>query len=275
MVQMKVINDLSFLIQLNQSNVTYVLLHGFPDTKEVWLPVLNQIKGANCIALDLPSFGLSKIVDDAHMEMDMIADKIIQSLSILGIDSFSLVGHDWGGFIAWAIYSKAPQCINSITLTNATHPKVYCDLLKTSALQRQIGKYATFFTTPGAAARLMEDQAKALKLYHPFVEDEGPGSRQFFEEKWHDYDRLNAALGIYRANFENIVQGRVPLVKAHVPVRVFWGKGDHSLVVENATSLEAYCTAAFAYEFVEGGHWAFVKQAAAFCRFLESTHEDN
>lgn len=272
MVQVKVINDLSFLVQLNKSGVTHVLLHGFPDTKEVWLPVLDRMKQGSFVAPDLPSFGLSKMVDDAHMEVGVIADKIIDSLSTLGIDSFSLVGHDWGGFIAWEIYSKVPQRVSSITLTNATHPKVYSDLLKTSPMQGQIGKYAAFFTTAGAAARLMADQAKALKLYHPFFADEGPGSREFFEEKWRDSERVNAALGIYRANFEKIVQGKVPSVKATVPVRVFWGKNDHSLVVDHIAGLEAYSLAGYSYELVEGGHWAFVEHADAFCRFLESAH---
>jgi pimeloyl-ACP methyl ester carboxylesterase len=271
----KVINDLSILVQLNKSNEAQVFLHGFPDTKEVWLPVLDRLSGKNFIVPDLPSFGSSKIVDDAHMEMSLIADQIVDSISTLGIDCFSLVGHDWGGFIAWEIYSKAPQRVSSITLTNATHPKVYSELLKTSALQRQIGKYASFFTSVGAPARLMADQAKALKLYHPFFVEEGPGSRLFFEEKWRDSERLNAALGIYRANLENIVQGKVPLVKAKVPVKVFWGTSDHSLVVENAVGLEAHCLAGYSYKFVEGGHWAFVEQADAFCRFLESTHVES
>ena len=275
MVKVKVIDDISVLFQLKGSAETYVFLHGFPDTKEVWLPILDRLSSKNFIAPDLPSFGSSKIVDDHHMDMAIIADKILDTISALGIDSFSLVGHDWGGFIAWEIYGKAPQRVTSINLTNGTHPQVYSDLLKTSSTQRQIGKYASYFTTIGAATRLMEDHAKALKLYHPFSAEDGPGSQNFFEEKWCDLNQLHAALGIYRANFDNIIQGRVPLVKASVPVRVFWGKKDHSLLIENAICLEAYCLAGCSYSFVEGGHWAFIEHLDGFCRFLESCHVES
>jgi pimeloyl-ACP methyl ester carboxylesterase len=161
--------------------------------------------------------------------------------------------------------------VSSITLTNGTHPKAYSDLLKTSSVQRQIGKYASFFTTAGAAEYLKANQAKVLKLYHPFLAEDGPGSVSFFEEKWREPTRLQAALGIYRANLDNIIHGRVSSMKAAVPVRVYWGKNDHALVVENATRLNDYGLAGGVCELVEGGHWAFLEHLEEFCRFLEGT----
>jgi pimeloyl-ACP methyl ester carboxylesterase len=271
-VQVKQVANLSMLIDLNGSRETLVFLHGFPDTKEVWLPVLNQLSGKNLVAPDLPSFGSSDMVDDKEMNVTIIADRILSSLTHLGIESFSLVGHDWGGFIAWEIYSKYPQRVTAMYLTNGTHPRVYSNLLKTSTKQAQIAKYASFFTTDGAVDRLRQDQFKALKLYHPFNKETGPGSVSFFEEIWRDPSRLHAALGIYRANLDNIILGRVPDVKASVPLRIFWGKNDHSLVMENATDLEDYCLAGCFYDYVAGGHWAFLEHLDDFCRFLETSH---
>lgn len=262
MVQVIEYLGMSCLANLEGTGEVYVFLHGFPDTKEVWLPIIERMP--RFIAIDLPSFGMSNLVPDSEMMITLIASNILLLIKKLRFDSFTLVGHDWGAMIAWELYSQAKTQVTSMIFANGPHPWVYHKILANSADQREIWKYVSFFCSEGAAQRLFQNKMKALKRYHPFELGDGEGSEAAFEKKWSDLNRIQACLGIYRANFQNILSGNVTSVKAEVPVRVLWGKEDHSLVVEQSQLLQDQCTAGYSVNYVSGGHWAFLEKVSLF-----------
>jgi len=265
MVQVINSHGLSCLARVNGGNHFVIFIHGFPDTKEVWMPVIRALpQDIQFIAPDLPSFGESEIVSDSDMRLDSIVDRICKVLDTMGCASYTLVAHDWGSIIAWQLYSRFARRVDAMIHANGPHPYVYHNLLNTSPAQREIGKYASFFCSDLAVGRLSMDGLKALKRFHPFSDSDGPGSEEFFQSKWSDPHRLGACLGIYRSNFNDLIEGHVTGVTSAAPVRILWGVNDHSLVREQAHDVREFCAAGCEILYVEGGHWSFLEHTEKF-----------
>ena len=269
MVQVKFLNGLSYLERGPKKATSLVFLHGFPDSKEIWIPTMKTLDDIHCLAIDLPSFGSSNIVADDEMKISAIAKRVFETLMMIDIKETILIGHDWGAFIAWALAIGSDLTIKKLILSNGTNPSVYADLYQNSAAQRQIGSYASQFCNSSAANRLLINNMRGLKMYHPFVAIDGPGSEIFFEHLWNDEHRLNSALGIYRANFNDIISNKLAFGKVNCPLALFWGKDDHSLVIDHVAAMSNLCSGPVQSLITDGGHWSFVKDALGFSTFIK------
>ena len=97
-----------------------LFLHGSPDTHEMWLPVVTQLKDhVRCIALDLPGFGESTLPADFDLTLDNMADFICSVIVDLGIDEpVTLVTTDFGGHYGLAFMVKYPEQVRGIAISN-------------------------------------------------------------------------------------------------------------------------------------------------------------
>jgi pimeloyl-ACP methyl ester carboxylesterase len=96
-----------------------VLLHGYLESMVIWeefVPLL--YKDVRVVTLDLPGHGISLINGEVHT-MEYLADCVANTMQTLGIDSYSVVGHSMGGYVALAMLDKYSERLNSITLLSS------------------------------------------------------------------------------------------------------------------------------------------------------------
>lgn len=87
---------------------------------------------------------------DAY-KTDKLVDDVFALADALGIDRFALVGHDWGGAVAWAAALRGDPRLTRLAIVNAPHPVIFQKSLIENAEQRAASQYMTAFRAPGFA----------------------------------------------------------------------------------------------------------------------------
>ncbi|MFF5294347.1 alpha/beta fold hydrolase [Paractinoplanes globisporus] len=247
------INDISLYVRDTGSGVPVVLLHGWPDTGDLWqhqVPALTAA-GYRVIAPDLRGFGRSgKPADLAAYAVPIMVGDVLGVLDALDIESAHLVGHDWGAAIAWMTAAVAPDRIASITAMSVGHPEA----LRSAGLrQREKSWYMLLFQFMGVAERwLSDDGFRNLREWsaHPDIEP--------VVERLTDPAALTASLALYRAILppESLVEPRVSLPPVAAPAMGVWGSADRALIEAGMTGSAGHVTGPWRYERVEdAGHW--------------------
>lgn len=148
----KLPNGIAFLRPFRGPRHTIVYLHGFPENAYCWMNYLEQDDGVDRIAFFLrgyfPSF--SPIGAQYYQHQHLVND-IIESLHLLGVQQFSLVGHNWGGTLAYLIADDLEQRgqsgrVHSMTIQNAPHPKLLWEQM--TMQQACMSWYALVFKIP-------------------------------------------------------------------------------------------------------------------------------
>lgn len=107
--------------------VPMLMLHGSPDTAEMWNPLIDRLKDrVRCIAVDLPGFGRSTMPDNFELTLDRYADFMNALLDKLGIqEPVYLVSADFGTHYAQAFLVKYPQRVRGVVVSNSTFHSDY------------------------------------------------------------------------------------------------------------------------------------------------------
>lgn len=237
-----------------------LLLHGFPDSAEMWSGVARNLvaAGYRCIAPDTVGCGESAMaprVRDYHMSA--ITSDFIALLDQLGIDAVALVGHDWGAILAWHLSAHHPRRVRRLVAVSVGHPTAYAHA---GLGQKLRGWYTVFFQLRGVAERLLLREGPThlsrLVALHPDPEEVMRRMRQ--------PGRLTAALRIYRANLLDVLFKVCPSVKC--PMLGLWSTGDVYLTERQMRDSAKFVEAAFHMEVVEGGHWIPLEQPEALAK---------
>jgi pimeloyl-ACP methyl ester carboxylesterase len=211
-----------------------ILLHGFPEMAHSWrhqLPALADA-GFHAIAPDLRGYGDSDrppAVDD--YAAPKLAGDIVGLITALGHERAHLVGHDWGGSLAWALAARAPEVVRTLSALNAPHP-VASSETRQEPEQQQKAWYMLLFNFPGVAeAWLSKDDFANLRR---FVFDTAapeafpPEDRERFVAALARDGALTAALNWYRANIppSSWLSPPPDMPPVTVPTMVVWGEAD-------------------------------------------------
>lgn len=103
-----------------------VLLHGFPENWYSWrnqLPAL-AAAGFTAIAPDLRGYGQSGTPSGGY-DIRTLAGDIAQFIEALGYERVAVVGHDWGGAVAWAVAMLHPERVSRLAVLDAAHPAAF------------------------------------------------------------------------------------------------------------------------------------------------------
>lgn len=114
------IQDANIYVYESGQGMPVLLLHGSPDTHEMWLPLIQYIRdNARCIAPDLPGFGQSTMPDDFGLTLDNMADFVHDLIIALEIkEPVTLVTTDFGGHYGLAFAVKYPEMIRGVAISN-------------------------------------------------------------------------------------------------------------------------------------------------------------
>ncbi len=223
-----------------------LLLHGFP---EHWLAWRHQIPalaaaGFRAVAPDLRGYNLSaKPAGVSSYRMEHLAGDVARLVRHLGYERTHLVGHDWGGAIAWCVPALHPGLVDRLAILNAPHPILFRKKLATLAQARR-SSYVFFFQIPYFPERsLLGHRAGFLKRMlrrDPTTPGAfSPAEIEAYREAFLQPGAAKAAINYYRAAFRSGT--RIPGLRRSldaVPTLVLWGEGDRYLGPELLDGLE-------------------------------------
>ena len=206
-----------------------VMIHGFPD---YWYSWRHQMEALNdrfrIAAVDQRGYNRSdrpKGVE--NYAMPLLVQDVAAVIAAEGEETASVVGHDWGGIVAWNLAMARPELVDLLVILNMTHPNGFARELRNNPEQQANSQYAMEFQKPGAHEQLT---AEALAVW---VADESARGRYVEAFERSDFE---AMLNYYKANFPDVgpaandAPARPPLPKVQAPVLMFHGLDDQAVL---------------------------------------------
>jgi pimeloyl-ACP methyl ester carboxylesterase len=150
--------------------VPVVLCHGFPELAFSWRHQIRDLarRGIRVIAPDQRGYGLSDSPESVEaFDIAALTGDIIALLDSRGIAKAVIVGHDWGGLVAWALATRYPERVDSVISLNTPYTK-RAPQDPISLYRKRFGPdhYIVFFQEPGAAEAVLEaDVERVLRFY--------------------------------------------------------------------------------------------------------------
>ncbi len=235
-----------------------VLIHGFPDFWYTWRAQMPELaKHHQVVAIDQRGYNLSDKPEGVeNYAMGKLAGDVAAVIQHFGRDKATVVGHDWGGMVAWTLAMTRPELVERLIILNLPHPRGLTRELANDPAQQKASQYARDFQKPDAAAKIKPEMlafwvkdAEARKVY---VEAFGRSS----VEGMLNYYKANYPLEPYRER----PAGDFPPVKC--PVLMIHGLGDTALLPGALNDTWKWIDAELTLVTIPGaGH--FVQQDAA------------
>ncbi|GJD47496.1 Epoxide hydrolase A [Methylobacterium crusticola] len=244
-----------------------VLLHGFPEFWWGWRHQIGPLAeaGMRVVAPDQRGYNLSSKPDDlAAYHLDRLAADVIGLADAYGRDRISVVGHDWGGLVAWWAAAQHPGRIERAAILNAPHPDVFGAYARRHPSQALRSTYVGLFQLPW----LPEAALRAggfLGLRRALATSSRPGTftpadLDRYAAAWRQPGALTGMLNWYRAL--RLARRAAP-APVRPPVLVLWGEKDTALETGLARASLALCEAGSARWFPEATHWVQHEEVAA------------
>jgi len=240
-----------------------VLLHGFPDFWYSWrhqLPAL-AAAGYRAVAVDQRGYNLSdKPRGVRAYDVGTLARDVADLVAALGEERATVVGHDWGGMVAWTVAMRHSDVIERLVILNAPHPERFVRALATL---RQLRKswYMAFFQLPRLPEALIrrDDFASLRRLLKgdPVRPDAFTDADiERYVEALARPGALTAALNYYRALVRRDPRRAASDVRrTDAPVLVVWGERDRYLGPELAAPSAALVPNARVERLPDASHW--------------------
>jgi epoxide hydrolase 4 len=222
-----------------------LMLHGFPEFWYSWrhqIPVFAESR--NVVAVDLRGYNDSdKPVEQSAYRLSTLVEDIRGVIQGLGYERCVLVGHDWGGIIAWAFASVCPEFIERLIILNVPHPGKFREGLRTLP-QLLKSWYILFFQIPllpewilsqnhfAVLAKILTQTAMSPITFPPEV-------TAAYREAAAKPGAIAAMLNYYRDLFQNgSFKKDWGIIQA--PTLLIWGENDVALGKELTLGTQAY-----------------------------------
>ena len=213
-----------------------VLLHGFPDCSFTWrhqLPAL-AAAGFHAVAPDLRGYdGSSRPPGVRAYATARLADDIVGLVAALGEERADLVGHDWGGGVAWTVAMLHPERVRRLAILNAPHPVTFRRHLRTLQQARR-SWYIFALQLPVMPERGLarNDFASLRSVFRSASARPGAFTDDDIErhiDALRPPGALSAAINYYRAAFRDAGRAAEQARRIEAPVLVLWGDQDRYL----------------------------------------------
>ena len=236
-----------------------VFLHGFPESHRTWRHQIAHLSGRfRCIAPDQRGYrGSSRPEGVENYTPDKLIGDVFQLADALGVGQFTILGHDWGGAIAWGVALMGQgKRVTRAVIANAPHPVIFPRLLWTDPQQREASQYMRAFRDTANDALVREHGLGALLMKalswnrSAALED---AERDALLQDWSNPATAIAMLNWYRASSINVPPmdapfalpegySDVPLPPLAIPTLVIWAMHDLALPACNLEGMDKLVT---------------------------------
>jgi epoxide hydrolase 4 len=260
-----------------------IFLHGFPEFWYAWRKQLEEF-GRDFIAVgpDMRGYNLSskpaaveeydigKLVGDVRALVEHLA-----AAHHLHAAKCFLVGHDWGGIVAWATAMACPEVVERLVIINAPHPKIFERELRENPKQQEASQYMLVFRSPQAEAMM---SANNFALMQETILREGmrqgyisEADRKAYVEAWSQPGALTGGLNYYRAaevgppvGGHDTYKMKRPTASFEVkaPTLAIWGEKDPYILTDNLNGLEQYVPKLTVERIPDATHWVVHEKPA-------------
>jgi len=237
-----------------QDGPAVVLLHGFPQTSRSWgavVPALAEA-GYRVVAPDQRGYSPgARPVGVERYATDALADDVAELADALGIDTFHLVGHDWGASIAWVAATRHADRIRTLTTVSVPHLAAFGEALRNDPDQQERSAYIGLFRMEGKAEQVLlaDDAERLISMYEGRVRDDDVAA---YVALLREPGALTAALGYYRAMQADL--SGLPAVT--MPTTFVWSSGDRALGPRGAHRCGDFVDADYRFvELADISHW--------------------
>ena len=251
-----------------------VLLHGFPEFWYGWRGQIGPLAeaGYRVLAPDQRGYNASdKPPGVASYALDVLADDVVGLIDARGRERASVIGHDWGGVVAWGAIARRPDRFDRAAILNAPHPDAMLRELKGNTGQLLKSWYALFFQLPRLPEAMLR-RADFRWLVRAMRGSSRPGTFQpadfeRYRRAWSEPKALTSMVNWYRAGLKIKHQAYAdPLVK--VPTLMIWGAKDRFLGPGVARSSYVLCESGRLEWIEEATHWVQHEEPARVNRLI-------
>jgi pimeloyl-ACP methyl ester carboxylesterase len=233
-----------------------LLLHGFAESMHYWRAQVTALADAGYRAVAPGQRGYSPGArpdpnDCANYHIDRLMDDAMAMVSACGTGDrrFHLVGHDWGGSIAWALADRLPQRLASLTVLSRPHPNAFNRALQLpDGEQARRSRHHTAFLEPNAADMVLASDARWLRERWAAAGVPAEAIALHLSVLGNK-EAMNAALAWYRAR--GAIRG--PLGPIQVPTLYIWGDADDTVGRVAAEGTRDFVSAPYRFEVLRGG----------------------
>jgi len=243
-----------------------LLLHGFPETSYGFRHQIERLarRGFRAVAPDQRGYspGARPADVDAYRMSALVGD-VLGIADALGRLRFHLVGHDWGGAVAWQVALRRPERLFSLSVLSTPHPRAFGRALADpDSEQSKRSSYFAEFAADDAEERFLADDCREL---HRILDTPGitARDRDLYLRDLCSREALRGALNWYRAllRARSVPATRRPSATGSpapltVPTLYLWGDRDGAFGREAVEATAEFVAGPFEFHVVEGvGHW--------------------
>ena len=210
-----------------------VMIHGFPDFWYSWRHQMDALaKEFQVVAIDQRGYNLSdKPKGVEQYDMKLLVGDVAAVIKHLGRDKATIVGHDWGGMVAWQFAMNLPQMTENLVVLNLPHPTGLLRELKSNPEQIKNSEYArTFQTQTPKDPTVFFGRPMTAENLSGWVTD--PAARTRYVDAFQRSD-FDAMLNYYKRNYPPVSGDALPVPpafpKVKAPVLQFHGLNDFAL----------------------------------------------
>lgn len=253
-----------------------IFLHGFPQFWYMWRDQLLEFsKDYLAVAPDMRGYNTSSKPKDLEQYR---TEHMVEDLRALVEEHFKrkkfiLVGHDWGGVVAYPFANRHPELLEKLIIINAPHPNVFANLLSKNKDQQSSSQYVLFFRSEQAETMLSANNyANLLNVIKTKEMEFTDDDAQMYIDAWAQPGSLTGGLNYYRAasmtppkqgeKIDNLMseQTFVNKIMINVPTLVIWAEKDTALTTHNLEGLDEYIPELTIKRIAEGSHWVINEQ---------------
>lgn len=249
-----------------------LMLHGFPEFWYSWRHQIPEFaKNYKVVALDLRGYNESdKPQQQSAYVMSELVKDVEGVIQGLGYDRCVLVGHDWGGAIAWNFAYAHPEMVERLIVLNLPHPAKFAEGLRTPG-QLLRSWYAFFFQVPALPEFLIQwsDYQVIESAFKGMAINKSAFTQADIEAYKDAASRrgaLTAMLNYYRKAFTNVMSGDWSVLQ--VPTLMIWGEEDTALGKELTYGTEKYVRDFQIRYIPKCSHWVQQEQPALVNQYM-------
>jgi epoxide hydrolase 4 len=244
-----------------------IMLHGFPECWYSWRHQMRALSDSfDCVAPEMRGYGETDAPHGvSNYTLDQLVGDVADLIDALGRKRATIIGHDWGGGVAWATALMRPDVIERLVVLNCPHLKRFGEEIRRNPRQMIRSWYMLFFQIPRLPEAMFRARNYAL-LERAFRDNAiqkdafSDADFAFFREAFRNPYSMTAAINYYRANLRTglaaMSSGSWLDRKIDAPTLLIWGEQDFALGKELTYDMERLFAGTLEINYIaDAGHW--------------------